>query len=88
MAYNHLVNWEFAAALVIGSNIGSTIDAIMAAMNSSANAKRTALIHVLFNVATVVLACIFFTPFLNLIDHLVPGRGRSGAEGLISEIRK
>ncbi|MBO7613520.1 MAG: Na/Pi cotransporter family protein, partial [Treponema sp.] len=73
MAYNHLVNWEFAAALVIGSNIGSTIDAIMAAMNSSANAKRTALVHVLFNIATVVLACIFFTPFLNLIDHLVPG---------------
>ena len=73
MAYNHLVNWEFAAALVIGSNIGSTIDAIMAAMNSSANAKRTALIHVLFNVATVVLACAFFTPFLNLIDYLVPG---------------
>ena len=73
MAYNRLINWEFAAALVIGSNIGSTIDAIMASLNSSANAKRTALVHVLFNVATVILACAFFTPLLNLIDRIVPG---------------
>ncbi len=73
MAHNQLVNWEFAAALVIGSNIGSTIDAVMASMHSSAPAKRTALVHVLFNVATVILACIFFKPFLNLIDWLIPG---------------
>lgn len=73
MAHGGLINWEFAAALVIGSNIGSTIDAIMAAMNSSTDAKRAAMVHVVFNVATVILACIFFTPFLNLVDLVVPG---------------
>lgn len=73
MAYNHLINWEFAAALVIGSNIGSTIDAVLASLHASAPAKRTALVHVLFNVATVILACIFFTPLLQLIDILIPG---------------
>ncbi len=73
MAHGGLINWEFAAALVIGSNIGSTIDAIMAAMNSSTDAKRAAMVHVVFNVATVILACIFFTPFLNLVDFVVPG---------------
>lgn len=73
MAYKNLISWEFAAALVIGSNIGSTIDAVLASLNSSAPAKRTALVHVLFNVATVIFACIFFNPFLHLIDIIVPG---------------
>ena len=73
MAYNKLIPWEFAAALVIGSNLGSCIDAVMASMHLSAPAKRTALVHVLFNAATVVLACAFFNPFLVLIDKIVPG---------------
>lgn len=73
MAHGGLINWEFAAALVIGSNIGSTIDAVLASMNSNANAKRAAMVHVLFNVATVIFACICFTPFLNLVDMVIPG---------------
>lgn len=73
MAYNQLIGWEFAAALVIGSNVGSTIDAILASLGSNAEARRTALVHFLFNVATVIIACIFFVPFLNFIDIIVPG---------------
>ena len=73
MAHGGLINWEFAAALVIGSNIGSTIDAVLASMNSNSAAKQTAMVHVLFNVATVILACIFFTPFLQLVDIVIPG---------------
>ena len=65
--------WEFGAAMVIGSEIGSTIDSIMAAMGAQANAKRTACVHVLFNIATCVVALILFKPFLSLIDIIVPG---------------
>lgn len=65
--------WELGAAMVIGSEIGSTVDSIMAAFGSSSNAKRTALVHVLFNCATVILALCFFKPFLQLIDIIVPG---------------
>lgn len=73
MASNRAVSWEFGAAMVIGSEIGSTIDSIMAAVGTKANAKRTALIHVMFNVATVVVALILFRPFLAFIDFIVPG---------------
>ena len=66
-------NPDFWAAMVIGSEIGSTIDSIMAAMGSSANAKRTACVHVLFNIATCVVALVLFKPFLSLIDLIVPG---------------
>lgn len=73
MAYNGLISWEFSAALVIGSNIGSTIDAVLAAWNAKADAKRCALVHVMFNVMTVILAVIFLQPLLQLIDWIVPG---------------
>lgn len=73
MAYNNLLTWEFAAALVIGSNIGSTIDAIMAAWSGPVDGKRTALVHLLFNLATVIIAVAFLTPLLDLIDIMVPG---------------
>ena len=74
MAYNGVVGWEFSAAIVIGSNIGSTIDSIMAAIGNSANAKRASLVHVLFNVATAFIALIFIRPFTQFIDFIVPGK--------------
>lgn len=73
MALNGLVTWEFSAALTLGSNIGSTIDAILASIGSNTDAKRASLIHVLFNVAGTILALIFFKPFLDLVILLTPG---------------
>ena len=77
MAYNGLINWELAAAMTLGSNIGSTIDAILAALGTNADARRSALIHVLFNVFGTFLALIFFHPFLDLVQFLTPGREHS-----------
>ncbi|MCR5063299.1 MAG: Na/Pi cotransporter family protein [Treponema sp.] len=73
MAFNGLVNWEMAAAMTLGSNVGSTIDAILAALGANADARRSALIHVIFNVFGTVLALIFFHPFLNFVMMLTPG---------------
>jgi phosphate:Na+ symporter len=72
MAANGLLTWEFSAVLVLGSNIGSTIDAILASLGATTNAKRTALVHVLFNIFGTVLAIIFLKPLLNLVDFIVP----------------
>ncbi|MBP3742982.1 MAG: Na/Pi cotransporter family protein [Treponema sp.] len=73
MAYNGLVNWELAAAMTLGSNIGSTIDAVLAAMGTNADARRSALIHVLFNVLGTFVALCFFHPFLDLVMLVTPG---------------
>ena len=73
MAYNGLVNWEMAAAMTLGSNIGSTIDAVLAAMGTNADARRSALIHVLFNVLGTFVALCFFHPFLDLVMLVTPG---------------
>ena len=77
MAYNGLVSWELAAAMTLGSNVGSTIDAILASMVTSADSRRAALIHVMFNVFGTVLALIFFKPFLEIVMFVTPGRENS-----------
>ena len=73
MAANQSISWQLSAAIVLGSNIGSTVDAVMSSINASTNAKRTAFVHVAFNLAGTLLALIFFKPFLQLIDFIVPG---------------
>lgn len=72
MAATGSLTWELSAALVLGSNIGTTIDAILSSLGASTNARRTALVHVLFNVFGTVLAIIFFKPLLALVDMIVP----------------
>ena len=85
MAYNKMVSWEVGAAVVMGAAVGSTIDAVMAAASSNANGKRTALVHVLCNSATVLILLAFFKPFLFLVDLMIPGDAQK-SENLIYHI--
>ncbi|MBA4147846.1 MAG: Na/Pi cotransporter family protein [Verrucomicrobia bacterium] len=57
------VNFEQAASLVIGAAIGTTVTGALAAIGGSVPAKRTALAHVVFNLATGLIA-ILLLPLL------------------------
>ncbi len=72
MAANGTLSWELSAAIVLGSNIGSTIDAVMSSFGASTNARRTAFVHVAFNVTGTLLTLLIFKPFLGLVDLIVP----------------
>lgn len=72
MAANGTLSWELSAAIVLGSNIGSTVDAVMSSFGATVNAKRTAFVHVSFNVTGTIIALLIFEPFLQLIDFIVP----------------
>jgi len=73
MSANGTLPWDLGAAMVLGSNIGSTVDAVMSSFGASVNAKRTAAVHVAFNITGTLIALIFFHPFLRLVDFIVPG---------------
>lgn len=51
-----LISAQGAAAVVIGANIGTTVTAVLAALQATANARRAAAAHVVFNVLTGVVA--------------------------------
>ncbi len=73
MAQSDVIGWEFAAASILGSNVGSTVDAILASIGSRLNARRAAAVHVLFNVAGSVIALLCFRFSLWCIDYFTPG---------------
>lgn len=55
MLFTGLIDLQQGIYLTMGSNIGSCIVAIMAGFSSGTNAKRTALIHLLFNFSGVAI---------------------------------
>ena len=68
MVVTGLINLEQGIFLTMGSNIGSCVVAILAGMASGKNAKRTALIHLLFNCSGVVIF-LFVGWILNLASR-------------------
>ena len=55
MVVSGLINIDQGIFLTMGSNIGSCVVAIIAGVTSGRNAKRTALIHLFFNVSGVLI---------------------------------
>lgn len=61
---------EAALPLLFGSNIGTTITAILASLGASLSARRASVAHVIFNVIGTVFVFILFVPYLNIIKYL------------------
>ncbi len=64
-----LIPFEAAVPLILGTNIGTSITAILAGIGANVAARRAAAAHVVFNVVGVVLILIFLTPFSELVVH-------------------
>lgn len=64
------ISFDIAAALILGSNIGTTITPILASLGGNISAKRAALSHFLFNFLGSVWALALFYPFMRLIVWL------------------
>lgn len=58
------IDFDQAAALAIGQNVGTTPKAVIASIGGPAAAKRTALAHVLFNCFTGAVAFLFLPFFV------------------------
>ena len=73
MAFNNVVGYEMAASMILGANIGTTIDAALASIGTKTNAKRAALVHVLFNVLGTCWAIPLLRPLLAVVELITPG---------------
>ena len=73
MAYSNIITYEMAAGMVLGANIGTTIDAALAAIGAKTSARQAALVHVLFNVIGTCWALPLIKPLLMLVNFITPG---------------
>mgnify|MGYP002227465708 FL=1 len=74
LAMGGVINLHSAVFVLFGQNIGTCITALLASVGTSRNAKRTTLIHLMFNVigtALFVTLCIL-TPFTDFVVSLTP----------------
>jgi len=73
LAFQDIVTYEMAAGMVLGANLGTTLDAPLASLAGNASSKRTALVHVLFNIIGVAWALPLLFPLLKLVNIFLPG---------------
>ncbi|HNT27703.1 MAG TPA: Na/Pi cotransporter family protein [bacterium] len=73
LASQGLLSFPAAIALVLGTNIGTTVTALLASIGTNYHAKRAAAAHILFNFFGVIIVLIVFYPFLRMVDLFLPG---------------
>lgn len=66
----NLLDLQGAIPILLGSNIGTCITAVLASIGSNIAAKRVAAAHVLFNVIGTVLFMILLLPFTSLMHWI------------------
>ena len=75
LATNGLISYEVAIAVLFGANIGTTATGWIAAIGSTADAKRTALSHTLSNLLGSLVFIWFFPLFVKFGQTLFPDYG-------------
>ena len=78
LALQGLLSLKAGIALSFGANIGTCVTALLASIGKPREALRVSVIHVLFNVAGVLIFLPFIGPFAKLVVSISP----SPAEGL------
>lgn len=67
----HGLPFEFAAGIVLGENIGTTITANLAALIGNIHAKRAAMAHLLFNLIGVFWMLLIFYSFIDFVTYMM-----------------
>lgn len=75
LASTGMIPLSSAVFVLFGQNIGTCITAVLASIGMKVNAKRTTVIHLLFNIIGTVLFTVIclVTPYVTWIEAMMPG---------------
>lgn len=75
LASTGMIPLSSAVFVLFGQNIGTCITAVLASIGMKVNAKRTTVIHLLFNIIGAVLFTVIclVTPYVTWIEAMTPG---------------
>lgn len=80
------ITFDLACALVLGSNIGTTITPLLASMSGNVAAKRTAMGHLMFNLLGTLWVLAVFYPFVNLNSWITEEIGQGDPTALYNYV--
>lgn len=75
LAATGMIPLESAVYVLFGQNIGTCITAVLASIGTKVNARRTTVIHLMFNIiGTAIFTIICMTtPYVHLVESITPG---------------
>jgi len=76
------ITFDLACALILGSNIGTTITPILASLSGNVAAKRASTGHLLFNLLGTMWCLLIFIPFVNFNTWLTEAIGQGDPNAL------
>ena len=82
------ITFDLACAMILGSNIGTTITPIIASLGANLAAKRAALCHLMLNVLGTIWALALFIPFTDLTVWVTDSLGQGDPTQLYDYINK
>ena len=79
LASSGLIGLPSAVYVLFGQNIGTCITAVLASISANKSAKRTTVIHLMFNLIGTILFTLIcvLTPFTAFVESLTPGNPTS-----------
>ncbi len=80
------ITFDLACALVLGSNIGTTITPILASLSGNVAAKRASMGHMLFNLLGTLWCVCVFIPFANFNSWLTEVIGQGDPNALYAYV--
>ena len=90
LANQGLLDMRICFFIILGCNIGACVSALLAGVNGKRDAKRAAMIHLLFNILGTIIMYVALTVALEPITHFIefvsgsnPGREVANAHTLI-----
>jgi phosphate:Na+ symporter len=81
LATQGLIDYQTAAALVLGENIGTTVTALFASLGATTVARRAAYFHAIFNLLGVIWVTAIFATYIRLVEMVV---GLESAQSSVS----
>ena len=75
LAKSGVIGLNSSAFILFGQNIGTCVTSLLASIGTNVNARRTTLIHILFNIfGTIVFTVVcLVSPFLGFVEGITPG---------------
>lgn len=75
LAATGMIPLSSAVYVLFGQNIGTCITAVLASIGTKVNARRTTIIHLMFNIigTTIFTIICMTTPYVHLIESITPG---------------
>lgn len=75
LAATGMIPLSSAVYVLFGQNIGTCITAVLASIGTKVNARRTTVIHLMFNIigTTIFTIVCMVTPYVQFVESLTPG---------------